>query len=261
MRRKLLIPAVFATQWRLWGAKGGDAPLKILLALVVALLIVASACFALGVFDGDGVVPVDGIDYVEFTFSGGLRDGLFYGLGSVYFHDGERFSGEFADGRFDGPGAFYSAQGEWNFSGVFLSGEISEGTLITDRGETVTLERGDAVDMLFGEAWLFGGSFDYRGQTGHGTFVFADGSVYTGSFLDGLADGDGTFKDAAGRMIFLGSFSGGLFDGQGTYWSADGWSYEGGFSGGLFHGEGLVTVDGETIRGVWEMGVQIVRYE
>jgi hypothetical protein len=125
----------------------------------------------------------------------------------------------------------------------------------------VTLERSEDEDTLIGDVWLFGGSFNERGQTGSGTFVFADSSVYAGGFLDGLADGDGTFTDPSGRVVYRGGFREGLFDGQGTYWSADGWSYDGGFSMGLFHGEGAATIDGETIRGAWEMGVQTARYE
>jgi hypothetical protein len=96
---------------------------------------------------------------------------------------------------------------------------------------------------------------------GDGTFVFADGSEYTGGFLNGLADGEGMFRASTGRVVYQGGFSGGLFDGLGTYWSADGWFYSGGFAGGLLHGEGVVTFGGETIRGVWEMGVQVSRYE
>ena len=74
--------------------------MKIFLAIFIATSIIALACFALGVFDGDGVVYLDGADFMEFTFSGGMRDGMFYGMGSVYFHDGERFSGRFFDGRY-----------------------------------------------------------------------------------------------------------------------------------------------------------------
>ena len=224
-------------------------------------MIAILACFSLGVFDGDGVVRVDGKDFSEFTFSGDLRDGVFCGPGLIYFNEGERFSGNFSDGRFDGMGAFYSAQNEWNFSGVFQSGEISGGTLHKNRDGLVTIERGDDADTLTGAVWQLDGNFNDHGQTGDGTFVFADGSVYTGGFLNGLADGEGTYRGSSGRVIYQGGLREGLFDGQGTYWSLEGWTYEGGFSGGLFHGEGVVTIGGKTVRGVWEAGVQVARYE
>jgi len=224
-------------------------------------VIAVSACFSLGLFDGDGVVRVDGVDFTEFTFSGDLRDGLFHGPGTIYFLEGERFDGNFTDGRFDGKGEFFSAGGEWNFSGVFRSGSISGGTLNTDRGEAVTLQRSDSADTLISEVWLFDGSFNDRGQTGEGTFVFADGSIYTGDFSHGLADGQGIFTDSSGRDIYRGDFKEGFFDGQGMYVSPDGWTYNGGFAGGVFSGEGIITIGGETIRGVWDMGVQVARYE
>ena len=235
--------------------------MKIFLSFAVVAIIAVLACFALGAFDGDGVVTVDNKDFMEFTFSGDLRDGLFHGYGSVNFNDGERFSGEFYGGRFDGQGAFYSANDEWNLYGVFLSGELNIGKLNTDHGRAVTLERDAGSATLTGEAWLFDGSVNDHGQIGEGTFVFADGSVYTGSFLNGLADGEGTLMDSSGRIIYEGGFKEGLLDGQGRYYSLEGWSYEGGFRFGIFHGEGVVNIAGEAIRGVWEMGVQISRYE
>ena len=239
----------------------GGFELKRSLAIVIAVTIAVSACFALGLFDGDGVVSVDGQDFMEFTYSGDLRDGLFDGPGSIQFNEGERFDGYFSEGRFNGTGEFFGAEDEWNFSGVFRSGRISGGILNTDRGEAVTLERSEVADTLIGEIWLFDGSFNDRGQTGEGTFVFADDSVYTGGFSHGLADGEGTYTNASGRMIYQGGFKEGFFDGQGAYYSADGWSYSGSFTGGMLNGEGVMTLEDETIRGVWEMGVQVARYE
>jgi len=243
------------------GAKGVDDKLNRFLAIIIAVIIAVSACFALGAFDGDGVVRVDNKDFAEFTFSGDLKGGLFDGYGSVHFPGGERFSGNFAGGRFDGTGAFFGARDEWSFSGVFQSGSISGGTLNMDSGGAVTLERSEAAVMLVSEVWLFDGSFDDRGQTGDGAFVFADGSEYVGGFLNGLADGEGIFKGHTGRIIYQGGFKEGFFDGQGNYFSLGGWSYNGGFSGGVFHGEGVIDMGGETVRGVWDLGVQIARYE
>ena len=231
------------------------------LAIVIVAAISVCACFALGLLDGDGVVRVERQDFEEFTYSGDLRDGLFHGPGSIHFSEGERFDGNFAEGRFDGTGEFFSAEDDWNFSGEFRSGRISGGTLKTDSGEAVMLERTDSTDTLIGEIWLFDGSFNDHGQTGEGTFVFADDSVYSGGFLNGLADGEGMYTDATGRMIYQGDFKKGFFDGQGTYNSADGWSFSGAFTEGVINGEGVMTVDDENILGLWEMGVQVARYE
>lgn len=230
------------------------------LAAVVTAAIALFACFSLGVFGGDGVLRVDNKDYNEFTFSGNLEDGHFSSYGTVYFQDGDRFSGNFTEGRFDGAGVFYATAGHWTFDGVFQNGRIGGGTLITGSGQPVTFERGQSGGTLTADTWRYEGSLSERGQSGVGRFVFADGSVYTGGFLRGLADGEGTFADASGRIIYKGGFKDGLFDGQGTYFSSEGWTYEGGFKGGLFDGEGIVITEYETIRGVWEKGVQIRRY-
>ena len=230
------------------------------LAVVVTAAIVLFACFSLGVFGGDGVLRVDDKDYNEFTFSGNLKDGRFSGYGAVNFQDGDRFGGNFTEGRFDGRGVFYATAGHWNFDGVFQGGRIGGGTLNIDDSDPVTLERSQAADTLTTDIWRYEGGLNELGQSGAGRFVFADGSVYTGGFSHGLADGEGELTDASGRIIYKGGFKDGLFDGQGTYFSSEGWSYEGGFKDGLFDGEGSVTTEYQTIRGVWEKGVQIRRY-
>ena len=232
-----------------------------IIAIAITLLIAFCACYALGVFDGDGVVKVENKEFSEFTYNGSLKDGLFDGHGSVFFPDGERFNGYFTGCRFDGAGYFSGVGGKWNFFGNFESGSISGGTLKSDLGEAVTLERTESADMLVSDKWLFDGSFNDRGQTGTGTFVFADGSEYTGGFLHGLADGDGIYADSSGRVIYQGEFKEGFFDGQGVYFSPDGWSYEGSFMEGMLHGEGVISMQDESIRGVWDRGVQVQRYE
>ena len=62
-------------------------------------------------------------------------------------------------------------------------------------------------------------------------------------------------------MIYTGGFANGYFNGKGVYYSPAGWSYDGNFKDGLFDGEGSVTEGGRSIRGIWEKGVQIKRYE
>jgi hypothetical protein len=78
----------------------------------------------------------------------------------------------------------------------------------------------------------------------------------------GFAEGVGVYTSAEGKTIYEGEFKEGDFDGQGRYYSPAGWIYEGGFKEGLFEGEGVITIsESETVRGIWERGVQITRYE
>ena len=235
--------------------------MKKFLALVVVALCVSSAVYALGLLDGDASERVDGKEFAEFTFSGYMRNGLFDGPGAIDFHEGERFDGNFVQGRFDGEGTFYGAPEDWNFFGVFHVGRIGGGELHMDSGETVTLDRSGPSDILDAYSWRYHGGLSERGQHGEGIFVFSDGSIYTGGFSHGLADGNGTLMDADGRVIYSGGFAEGKFDGFGTYFSIANWTYEGNFRSGMFDGEGFLTIEAETIRGVWESGVQIARYE
>ncbi|MCL2343661.1 MAG: hypothetical protein FWC62_07180 [Firmicutes bacterium] len=214
---------------------------KWIAAAVTAALIAAAAlcaCFAFGLFDGRGVSEVSDKDYTEFTYSGELKNGRFDGYGTLGFQDGLRYTGNFADGRFSGKGEFSDAAKGWNFTGVFADGQVSGGVFRRGDGGTVTYTPGAA-----------------------GSFTFADGSVYTGGFLNGLAEGEGAYTDASGRIVYQGGFKQGQFDGWGVYFSPAGWSYAGWFKNGLFDGEGLVTEEEETIRGVWADGKQVTRYE
>ena len=218
------------------------------------------ACFALGVFDGEGISTVHEKDYEEFTFSGNLRNGRFTGIGSMSFQDGQRYSGNFALGRFEGEGTMYSPLPAWSFNGFFQEGRIGSGVFHDQDDMSVAYERGETADTLIGNTWVYEGGLNEHGQNGTGSFTFADGSVYTGGFLRGLAEGEGFYVRASGEVIYIGDFKEGRFDGQGRYTSPEGWSYEGSFKEGLFDGEGILIAETGIIRGVWEKGVQVTRH-
>ncbi|GHU93675.1 hypothetical protein FACS1894208_03540 [Clostridia bacterium] len=230
---------------------------------VIAIAAVAfSACYAVGVFGTDNITRVSGQAYAggDFTYSGELLDGLFEGEGSLDFSNGDKFSGSFTGGRMSGNGVFRGREG-WSFEGDFADGEVSGGTFTLENGAVEIYERENDADSFESSGWKYDGPFGARGQDGVGTFTFADGSVYFGGFSRGMADGDGIYTDASGKTIYEGGFVLGLFEGHGVYYSPEGWSYEGGLKNGLFDGEGALTIDGETIRGVWSEGGQTERYE
>ena len=238
---------------------------------VVTVLFISAVAFlavyGMGALDRDGASHVDYLDYGsnEFAFSGGVKAGIFSGNGTISLYDGGVFTGSFDEGRFSGYGAFYNrgdtVQNDWHFNGVFQNGRTSSGTFYFEDDSEVVIDRESTDVTLTGPVWQYSGGFNERGQNGKGSFVFEDGSVYNGSFLNGLADGAGIYFDAKGRVVYEGDFRNGLFNGQGVYFSPGGWSYEGGFKDGTFDGEGTVT-DGDRIHiGIWEEGVQIKRDE
>jgi len=216
-------------------------------------------------FGGDSLAPVENHEYLtgEFTYSGEMKFGHFNGNGTIDFQNGERLAGNFTDGRLDGQGVFYSNNEQpdsWRFAGLFEDGSIISGTIYRG-GETIGYVPGADADALIGHNWQYDGFFGISGQSGTGVFTFDDGSVYSGGFVNGFADGEGTYTDPVGRVIYTGGFTAGLFDGPGSYFSTDGWSYEGSFRDGKFDGQGVIITDSVTIRGVWAEGVQIERHE
>ena len=232
---------------------------------IVIVSIALSACYALGAFGDDNLKPMENQEYLTggFTYSGDLKLGHFNGIGTIDFQNNERLFGNFTDGRLDGEGVFYSNTEQsdvWRFTGVFEDGLVKSGTFYLNNGETIEYNPGAAANALIGHNWQYDGFFSMSGQSGTGVFTFNDGSVYSGEFANGLADGEGTYTDPSGRIIYAGEFKAGLFEGQGSYYSPDGWSYEGSFKNGLFDGEGIIT-DTTTIRGKWTEGVQTERYE
>lgn len=220
--------------------------------------VVAAACYALGLFGGDEVRYVRQKEYAEqsFAFTGALVGGKFDGQCEIVFDDGSVYEGDISDGRFSGDGSFKSADG-WSFDGMFSEGFAVDGMFFLESGETISFRQNDFAGVIAAGDWTYSGTFGELGQHGSGTFVFADGSVYSGGFAYGFADGEGEYSDASGRLIYKGGFLSGLYDGQGAYYSRDGWSYEGGFKNGLFDGPGVVTDRAGVTSGVWERGTQL----
>lgn len=230
------------------------------IAMAFTVAAIVTICIALGISSGR-VSEVREKDYDGVAYTGGLLGGRFDGKGLARFGGGERYYGGFADGRFDGQGVFSSSE-RWDFDGTFEDGQILGGIFRDVGGETILYARGETTDTLIGRSWQYEGALGESGQNGEGVFMFADGSTYSGRFFQGLADGEGTYTDASGNVVYEGGFKNGQFDGEGRYYSPEGWVYEGGFADGLFDGDGtILTEDADVIRGVWERGVQVTRYE
>jgi hypothetical protein len=235
-------------------------------AAVLTILLIAAVIFlgfyAAGRFDGEDGASVSGVKYVsgEFVFTGKLKSGYFNGNGIIDFQNGGKFEGMFKNGRFDGEAVYSENANNWYFSGAFQNGRAGNGAFYLN-GTKIEYSRESETDVLAGADWRYDGAFNERGQNGKGSFTFGDGSVYTGVFLNGLANGKGKYVGFDGNTIYEGDFKDGRFDGQGVYFYPDGRFYEGGFSEGTFDGEGKATdADGTAVSGIWEKGVQIMRH-
>jgi len=233
---------------------------------LAAAFVCLSACYALGVFGGGEARPADARVYTAdgFIYSGELRSGYFDGNGVIGFDNGDSYAGGFADGRIAGKGVFIADGGQggsWRLDCVFAGESVSEGTFYFADGEAVTYGRSGSDETFTGTDWGFSGAYNADSNRGTGAFTLKDGSVYTGGFLRGMADGEGIYTDPSGKVIYAGGFENGAFHGRGSFYGSGGWIYEGGLRDGLFDGEGAVTDGNGTVRGVWERGIQTERHE
>jgi hypothetical protein len=86
-----------------------------------------------------------------------------------------------------------------------------------------------------------------------GSWADPDGNTYIGEYLDGSANGQGTFTWARGGSYYVGEFRNGQFSGEGTYKNPYGDVYVGGFSAGKSFGKGkLISSKGyPLVEGLW----------
>ena len=83
----------------------------------------------------------------------------------------------------------------------------------------------------------------------NGIMINADGSKYTGSFVNGEPHGQGVLEYRNGDK-YEGSFAEGLSHGYGAYFWSNGDVYEGEFSKGMKHGNGRIKYsEGEEYSG------------
>ena len=105
--------------------------------------------------------------------------------------------------------------------------------------------------------WIAGNrnrEWKYSKPHGQGSYIYSDGSTYTGAFKDGLFKGQGTVTYADGAT-HTGAWQQGKRHGQGTYTVADGRTYSGAWKDGKRHGKGTETdAFGDTYTGEWRDG-------
>ncbi len=94
---------------------------------------------------------------------------------------------------------------------------------------------------------------DNKGEPTRGSISW-DGGTYTGTLVDGVPHGRGTWSDAT-RKSYTGEFKEGKITGYGTMIFPGGAMYVGYFKDGKGHGEGTMThLDGRSVSGTWIEG-------
>ncbi len=210
---------------------------------------------------------IDGSVYI-----GEFKQGEIHGQGICTYTDGSRYEGQWAHRYPQGQGTKTWADGR-QFTGQWERGQpISnkgifnsinrpfrdmQGTLIIQSG----CIKGDCLNgrgtYAYADGSRYEGSFLSGQPHGQGVFYYPNGDKYIGQFSYGLPHGKGRRQYASGRQLegqwFEGGFvrppssqinkgckSGDCKNGFGTYVFKKGDHYEGSFRNGVPHGHGIV---------------------
>ena len=156
-----------------------------------------------------------------------------------YEKEGRWYEGDWIHGRWTGTGRLSNGDGDFYEGG--LKNDHKHGTGI----------------MRFADGRVFEGEY-IRGQMIQGKMTYQDGSVYGGSWVDGMRHGRGKCIFVDGSE-YEGEFREGNFHGQGKMtWNDGGW-YKGEWSDGEMHGKGREIRPDGSLRhdGEWSRGQPI----
>ena len=172
---------------------------------MVAVLTVALACFALGVWQPFSPYELEEQIDVKGNSTSGLFNPAtedFEGQVHILFANGEVYDGGLEGHRFNGTGTFCgvlssedtAVEGQavpWRFEGTFINGRLEgEGSYSDHLGSYVgnfsnSLPSGYGVYTSL-SGWSYDGEFVAGMMTGKGTVVMPNGTTITGTFLDGV---------------------------------------------------------------------------
>jgi hypothetical protein len=166
--------------------------------------------------------------------------GMPHGQGRFEYEEkGRWYEGDWIHGRWTGYGQVSNGEGDFYEGG--LKNDLKHGTGV----------------MRFADGRVFEGEY-IRGQMIQGKMTYQDGSVYGGSWVDGMRHGRGKCIFVDGSE-YEGEFREGNFHGHGRMtWNDGGW-YVGEWNNGKMHGRGTEVLPDGSVRhdGDWLQGYPV----
>ncbi|MEL7122001.1 MAG: caspase family protein [Bacteroidota bacterium] len=197
---------------------------------------VQSGCLSGNCIDGEGIKAyTDGSRY-----EGRFRKGKPSGFGTFYFPNGAQYSGGFKDGVEHGRGRYIHTDG------TVIAGDWTYGEKLQNGTNRVT-----TLGCIAGNC-----------TNGYGTYLFKDGSVYTGTFKNGIPDGHGKVEYPEGQPYkkYEGQMTAGKFNGIGTLVMTNGSSFAGKWQNGMYVGRNNPQSNNEGLPKIWAVIIGIAAY-
>jgi hypothetical protein len=130
------------------------------------------------------------------TYKGNWSNGIRQGKGYVIWSDGTFYGGDWLNGTQTGEGVLINTTNLTYRSGIWNNGSLVTDKLITGN--------------IYGDC-----------QNNYGIYIWSNGDIYLGDYVNGERSGSGTYKWSIGD-IYTGGWKGNLMDGYGDYTYSDG---------------------------------------
>ncbi|DBA02374.1 TPA: hypothetical protein N0F65_007193 [Lagenidium giganteum] len=195
------------------------------------------------------------------VYKGNWKTDYRHGRGVCYYSNGAVYSGAWWNGRWSGHGIYVSAEGI-KYIGefvnglkhgpgklVFENGDVFDGHFVHGMAEGEGSTKGIYRFRASGNTYV--GGWRANKRHGKGTYMFHDGSRFTGYFENDHAVGRGVMQYANGN-VYKGAFLNAEKHGHGVYNWQNGSVYVGEFTNGVIHGVGkLAYASGHEYSGGW----------
>ena len=161
------------------------------------------------------------------------------GLGTYYYHNGNKYEGEWKNGKKNGKGIFYlennkKIEGYWRNDRMLLNDYLSDKECISNIKE---FPEDNKILINYIDGDIYEGQYNPNKKVieGIGTYFFNNGNIYKGNFKENQFEGKGELAYIYGDKI-IGEFNNGLINGKGEIHYSNGDKSEGNWIKGLKNG-------------------------